>query len=111
MYYSKKGLKPKTACVMVRRKSRYGTGIEQINCPFIDAMFVFCNLCARAASHPHERAQKTVFRHLKNTIYITIANTKNVIQLRGRNNTELRNKRKEQVEKIVKNKKKIQNIN
>ena len=34
--------KPTTACVTVRRKKHinYGTGIEQINCRFISAMFV-----------------------------------------------------------------------
>ena len=64
MYYSNKLLKPSTACYYKKEKITYGTGIEQINCRFIDAMFVFCNLCASAASYQHERAQKTVFSHL-----------------------------------------------
>ena len=63
MYNSNKGLKPITACVILRRKKTYGTVIKQINCRFIGAMFVcllffFCNLCARADSHQHECARK-----------------------------------------------------
>ena len=42
MYYSNKLLKPTTACVIVRiKKNPHGTGIEQINCRFIRAMFFF----------------------------------------------------------------------
>ena len=58
LYYSNKRLEPATACVIVGSKNTHGTGIEQINCRFIVAMFDFCNLCARAASHHHERGQK-----------------------------------------------------
>ena len=43
------------------------TGMEQINCRFYrcHVFFFFCNFCARATSHQHERAQKNVFSHLK----------------------------------------------
>lgn len=58
MYYSNKRLKPTTACTILRRNLSHGTRKEQINRRFIDAMFVFCNLSARATSNQHERTQK-----------------------------------------------------
>ena len=72
MYYSNKPLKPTTVCVIVR-KNTYGTCIKQVNCRFIGAMFDILQGCARAASHQHERAQKTVFSHLNLATFRKIA--------------------------------------
>ena len=59
MYYSNKRLKPTTACVIVRRKNTYGTGIEQINCRFTGAMFVFASFkCARYLALARTRTSK-----------------------------------------------------
>ena len=55
-----------------KKVKTHGTGIEQINCCFISAMFVFCSLCARVALHQPERAQKTVFSHLNVSSHVEL---------------------------------------
>ena len=60
MYYSNKGLKPTTACVIVRRKKRHVTGIEQINCRFIGNMFVFFAIFVRVLPRISTSARKTL---------------------------------------------------
>ena len=63
MYYSNKQLKLKNSVYNCKKKHIWNTGIEQINCHFISAMFgfffFFCNLRAHTAWHQHERVQKT----------------------------------------------------
>ena len=60
MYYSNKRLKPTTAFAVVRRKKTHmkQAQVERKNSRFIGAMFVFSNVCARAAPHQHELAKK-----------------------------------------------------
>ena len=55
-----------------KKVKTHGTGIEQINCRFNSAMFVFCSLCAHVASHQHERAQKAVFSHLNVSSHVEL---------------------------------------
>ena len=60
MHYFNKRLKPTTACVNnIRTKNTSGTGIEQINCRFVGAMFVFLqSLCARCFASARARAKQ-----------------------------------------------------
>ena len=48
-------------------------------------MFVFAIFVRALPRISTSARKKTVFSHLKYTIYVTIAHTKNVIQLIGRN--------------------------
>ena len=63
--YSKKRLKPTTACVIVRRKKhmwkRYRTNKSSL---YWCHVCFYSNFCACAALHQHEHVQKTVFSHL-----------------------------------------------
>ena len=66
-HYSNEGLKPTTACVIVRKEEHIWNRYRTNKLSFYRRHACFCNLCARAALHQDESTRKTkiLFSHLK----------------------------------------------